>query len=202
MSRHKWTNEEVEYIKRKVDKFSNKELSILLGVKVLQIKNTMRTRGIKRKKLTTEDRFWKFVDKKGEDECWEWTGAKTSGYGELSIKSKPIRAHRISWEIHYGPIPKGKFICHHCDNRSCVNPKHLFLGTQSDNMQDCMKKGRFNRAKGMRQGKAKLTDKDVLNIRKEYIPQKISRRVLAEKYRVSSSCIQAIVERRSWKHLK
>lgn len=78
----------------------------------------------------------------GSGNCWE---CKTTGkfrYGSVSINGKFMKAHRYSWEIHNGPIPKGLWVLHHCDNPACVNPEHLFLGTRSDNMKDCYAKGR------------------------------------------------------------
>ncbi len=92
------------------------------------------------------DRFWKFVDKKSNDDCWNWTGGKMgNGYGSLRVSNKQgshVYAHRLSWELHNGPIPKGMQVLHHCDNPSCVNPNHLFIGTASDNMRDMDSKNR------------------------------------------------------------
>jgi len=91
---------------------------------------------------TVEERFWAKVDK--TDSCWVWTGATLRrGYGQIRIPVKKAKqAHRLSWEIHNGPIPDGMLVCHKCDNPPCVNPAHLFLGTQSDNNKDCVRKGR------------------------------------------------------------
>ncbi len=98
-----------------------------------------------------EDRFWQQFTKKGENKekgCWEWTGTIVSnGYPRLKKDGKGVAAHRLSYEIHNGPIPEGVVICHTCDVKHCVNPAHLFLGTQKDNMQDMASKGRHRSQK-------------------------------------------------------
>lgn len=91
--------------------------------------------------------FWKKVERKSSEECWNWKAAKKCyGYGQMSSHlgrdKSPLDAHRFSYELHNGPVPDGLCVLHKCDNPSCVNPAHLFLGTQQDNVDDMMKKGR------------------------------------------------------------
>ena len=108
-----------------------------------------------------EGRFWSKVDKRGPDECWEWTASVGShGYGQIYGSGRRWTTHRFSWELHNGPVTDGDAcVLHRCDNRRCVNPAHLFLGTHADNTQDCVRKGRF--AVGEANGSAKLDAADV-----------------------------------------
>lgn len=98
-------------------------------------------------RIPLSKRFWERIIRRGDNECWGWSGScQEWGYGQLwdSDKNRNIGAHRVSYEIHFGPIPVGMFVCHHCDNPPCCNPKHLFLGTTQDNTADCVSKGRHH----------------------------------------------------------
>ena len=95
-----------------------------------------------------EDRFFSKVKK--TNSCWEWQGAKRLGYGVFKVDGKTKGAHRQSWELHKGVIPKGLLVLHKCDNRGCVNPSHLFLGSHSDNMKDVQMKGRLKLPEGVK----------------------------------------------------
>lgn len=98
--------------------------------------------------MTDEEKFWSKVAK--SDGCWEWQGARRgNGYGVIYKQGKGTQAHRLSWTITNGAIPAGMYVCHKCDNRPCVRPDHLFLGTHTDNMRDCGAKGRNVGRRGM-----------------------------------------------------
>lgn len=102
---------------------------------------------LKAKPKTAVERFWANVDKRGPDDCWLWTASrKPFGYGQMMIAGKMKRAHRYSWELASGSPPDGGLsVCHSCDNPPCVNPKHLYLGTQGDNIREAERKGRLFR---------------------------------------------------------
>jgi len=150
-----------------------------------------------------EERFWKHVDKNGE--CWLWTANKHLGYGR--IKRGPadgvgcIAAHRLSYEMAFGPIPEGMFVCHKCDNPSCVRPDHLFLGSPQDNVDDMYRKGRNNTpgARGASNQGAKLTPAQVEEIRARYLPRKVTQQALADEYGLNRVTILRIVKGQSWK---
>lgn len=136
-----------------------------------------------------------------------WTGATTYyGYGVIQkggAHGGLVRAHRVSWELHHGPIPKGLNICHACDNPPCVNPDHLFLGDQKVNMSDCSAKGRARGGSppGSKHHQAKLTETHVTAIRHAYTAGGTSHRRLAAEYGVSRKSISNIIHHRSWTHV-
>ena len=150
------------------------------------------------------DRFWQKVVRRGPDECWEWTGVKDrNGYGQMSISGKTKRTHRLSYELQNGPIPSGLHVLHNCDNPSCVNPKHLHLGTHQDNVREMNERGRWNAGgpSGERHGMAKLVAEQVLQIRSRYAAGGISQRALASEFNVSQRQILDILKQRRWRHL-
>ena len=153
------------------------------------------------------DCFWSKVDKKGPDDCWEWTAAKNRfGYGQIRISGKTVLAHRASWELANGSIPKGRgyhgtCVLHHCDNKTCVNPKHLFLGTQADNIHDMERKGRQRHPRGEVHGRSKLSEQNVHEIRSLLKAGQIQREI-ASVYDVDETTICNISTGYSWGWLK
>ena len=130
--------------------------------------------------------------------CWTWTAGKgIGGYGRVRVGLKTRYAHRVSFEIHRGTIPRGMFVCHSCDNPACLNPDHLFLGTPAENMADRDRKGRQARQRGAQNAMAKLTDAAVLEIKAAVGPQ----REIADRYGVSRGHISFIRTGRRWAHL-
>lgn len=166
--------------------------------------NRLRTTGTTdhgpRARADLATRFWKYVDKHGPDECWPWIGTGANGYGTIGPGGRnaaKVPAHRVSWELHNGPIPKnedehhGTVVRHKCNNRLCVNPSHLKLGTQADNIKDMWVN------KGAPRGNARLTESQIASIRAD--PR--SSRKLAPIYGVSDGQIRHIRRRTSWKEI-
>lgn len=148
------------------------------------------------KKLLDKKLFLSRVDTSGE--CWIWNGARTrGGYGNLRLNGKYLGAHRLSFQIHKGEIPKGFDVCHRCDNPPCVNPKHLFLGTRFENVLDMQKKGRGRRGETAYQ--SKFTNAQVKEIRDSYACGGLSQRSIARKYGVQPMRINDIIHNRTWK---
>ena len=143
--------------------------------------------------------------------CWEWQGGGTpAGYGITTVNKRTTYMHRLSWEIHRGPIPSGMCVCHRCDNPSCVRPDHLFLGTAKDNCLDRKRKGRnapgeATRHRGEHHGMAKLSASDVAEIRSAYSALPRNQRVrrgslsaLAHRFSISTTHVRHIVKGMSW----
>lgn len=145
--------------------------------------------------------FMDFVSPEPNSGCWLWTGGLIStGYGKMRHKGKMQRAHRVSYELHRGPIPTGMKVCHRCDVPTCVNPDHLFLGTDMDNAQDREAKGRGNQPKGERNRWAKLTAKQVGEIRAKKAEGQTARRIGLE-YGISHRTVLDICHCKKWKHV-
>jgi hypothetical protein len=147
---------------------------------------------------TFAERFWSKVNK--TDGCWLWTGAKKEwGYGVIGSTGKRIiRANRASWIINRGPIPKGLWVLHRCDNPPCVNPDHLWLGNGLENMQDAARKGRMNQ--GENHGMSKLTTKQVLEMKSLYKKWAKNQAWLAAKFGISVFTLRRICYGTTWKH--
>lgn len=159
--------------------------------------------------------FWAKVSKHGPGGCWIWLGSKPNGYGQLRWAGRNAKAHRIAWMLLRGPIPGGLFVLHNCpggDNPSCVNPGHMFLGTQAQNMADAANKGRMRSwattasveerkklgQRGERNGRAKMTLATVRDLRAAYANGE--RQIdLAARFGIAQTTVSKIVRREHWR---
>lgn len=150
-----------------------------------------------------EIRFWNFVEKQ-KDGCWSWVGnTAENGYGHFQLSNPKITvlAHRFSYELHTGTkIPEGMEICHQCDNRACVNPRHLFLGTRKENAMDCVEKGR--QAKGEKNGKSKLKECEAREVKRLAIDGRLPQWFIGKIFRISEIQVRKIKNGRAWVHLQ
>lgn len=170
---------------------------------------------IGRPRVEPEERFWAKVSIPPDviTGCWNWTGGLNKyGYGKFGYggSGHSRGAHRWVFEHLKGPIPRGMFICHHCDNPACVNPAHLFLGTPKDNTRDMMAKGRMRgpavdptirRPRGVEQAHAKLNAASVLEIR-ALADRGVPRTQLAQQFGVCLTLIRNVVTRKNWSHVQ
>lgn len=145
--------------------------------------------------------FHEKIAQKSADGCWLWIGSiQSRGYGDVFNKSfgGHVLAHRVAWMLYRGHIPDGQCVLHKCDVRRCVNPDHLFLGTISDNQADMVSKER--QAKGERNGHARLSETDVVAIRRAH-ERGISQRLIADEHCISRPAVSDIVRRKRWRHV-
>ena len=145
------------------------------------------------------DRFWEKVEK--TDTCWNWiAGDDGKGYGRFGLDGVTVQAHRLSWQFIKGEIPAGMNVNHHCDNPSCVNPDHLYIGSQKQNIHDMIRRGRRYQpnVSGERNGRSKLTQRDADDIRDWFEQGNVSKAFLGRVYGVTPQQILSIIRGESW----
>jgi len=181
------------------------EMSKICSCDVATIHYWMKRHGIARRPrsgcVSLTARFWDKVDIRGANDCWIWRGGFSNGYGSFRMNGRAHASHRVAWELENGPILGDLCVCHKCDTRACCNPNHLFLGTRAENNADRDAKDRRIAVRGEQAGRAKLTNKQVVEIRHLYASGDISQRKLATMFNITHSTIGAIVRREHWVHI-
>lgn len=154
--------------------------------------------------LDLSDRFWPKVDQSGgPDACWPWTGSLDGdGYGQISVGGKTVKANRLAWILTNGPLPAGKPVVRHvvCRNPPCCNPAHLAPGTHAENRADAVSDGTISR--GQQHRSARLTEADVLEIRRLHVEEGLNYRRIARRFGVDESTVRDIVAGRTWAHVQ
>jgi predicted XRE-type DNA-binding protein len=151
-----------------------------------------------RRNLPIEQKIEEHIISK--DNCWITDLSSPNGYPRITDNNRKTRkVSRIMFELHYGNIPKGMLVCHKCDNKACINPEHLFLGSHKDNMADMVKKNR--QAKGSNQGSSKLSEEQVLEIKCLLAEGKLTQKQIAKLFGVCQAHVSAINLGKKWSHI-
>jgi hypothetical protein len=146
-------------------------------------------------------RFWSKVNRRDSKECWNWKATLNKyDYGQIKYSGKLILSHRLVWILIHGEIPENMCVLHHCDNPSCCNPSHLYLGTHQDNMRDRSSRGRTSRHTGESNGRAKLTRNTVMKIR-DQIKNGLSYGAVAKMFKISNATIGHIARYETWRNI-
>lgn len=218
MSKRRWTPEDIEFLRTHAEELTNVQLAKHFGVSEHTLATRLSKCGIRRshaarvamngwkaagKLQTREQRFWQKVVKRGHDACWGWAGRvePASGYGYLSVRDRPVLAHRFAWELANGrKLRSGEQVNHTCDTRSCTNPRHLYAGTQYDNIHDMLRRGRAKPPRGECHPHAKLTERRVRAIRRRHASGERAAD-LARRFSVSSATVYRVLTRACWDHV-
>jgi len=146
-----------------------------------------------------EFRFWKYTEKSSEENCWMYKGTTYNSYGVLTHKGKRVYVHRVSYEFHKGTIKEGLSVLHKCNNKLCVNPKHLYEGTHKDNARD--RELTENHSRGAKNSNSTLTEEEVTEIKKlVQVEFWRTRKDIGEQFGVSHATISRIATGKTWKH--